>query len=207
MFIEANDRAALVRLLRYCGTAVLRYCARAPFSMERLRNAGSAVVYRCAKQHSEPASDRLGPKSGELTLTPLELNGRIAALVPLLLAAVQAAPATTGESKHSVVPPGNTDSVQPELESVPPKRSPAHYLWAVLIARIYEVFPLLCPQCGGHMQIIAFITHGTDASGDNAYAKHFHYQEYFRFDAGLHSALTATAIKIEIVHSNSISTI
>jgi hypothetical protein len=29
-----------------------------------------------------------------------------------------------------------------------PKRSQAHYLWAVLIARIYEVFPLLCPlQC------------------------------------------------------------
>ena len=23
------------------------------------------------------------------------------------------------------------------------------YLWAVLIARIYEVFPLLCPLCGG----------------------------------------------------------
>ena len=32
---------------------------------------------------------------------------------------------------------------------VPPKCSPAHYLWAVLVARIYEVFPLLCPVCGG----------------------------------------------------------
>ena len=40
-----------------------------------------------------------------------------------------------------------------------PKRSPTHYLWAVLIARIYEVFPLLCPICGGQMRIIAFITH------------------------------------------------
>ena len=30
----------------------------------------------------------------------------------------------------------------------PLKRSAAHYLWAVLIARIYEVFPLLCPMCG-----------------------------------------------------------
>jgi hypothetical protein len=29
---------------------------------------------------------------------------------------------------------------------IAPKR-PAHYLWAVLIARIYEVFPLLCPLC------------------------------------------------------------
>ena len=39
-----------------------------------------------------------------------------------------------------------------------PKR-PAHYLWAVLIARIYEVFPLVCPICGAQVRIIAFITH------------------------------------------------
>jgi hypothetical protein len=31
----------------------------------------------------------------------------------------------------------------------------------VLIARIYEVFPLLCPICGGQMRLIAFITEGT----------------------------------------------
>jgi hypothetical protein len=29
------------------------------------------------------------------------------------------------------------------------------------IARIYEVFPLLCPKCGGQMRLIAFITEGT----------------------------------------------
>jgi hypothetical protein len=32
-------------------------------------------------------------------------------------------------------------------------------LWAVLIARIYEVFPPLCPLCGGQVRLIAFITH------------------------------------------------
>jgi hypothetical protein len=32
----------------------------------------------------------------------------------------------------------------------------------VLIARIYEVFPLLCPMFGGQMRIIAFITHSAD---------------------------------------------
>jgi hypothetical protein len=46
-------------------------------------------------------------------------------------------------------------------EPVPPKRA-AHYLWAVLIARIYEVFPLLCLLRGGQMRIIAFITHSAD---------------------------------------------
>ena len=30
-------------------------------------------------------------------------------------------------------------------------------LWAVLIARIYEVSPLICPNCGADMRIIAFI--------------------------------------------------
>jgi hypothetical protein len=39
-----------------------------------------------------------------------------------------------------------------------PKRS-AHILLAVLIARIYEVLPLLYPFCGGQMRIIAVITH------------------------------------------------
>jgi hypothetical protein len=72
--IEADDRAALERLLRYC--------ARPPFAMERLRKEGTALVYRCAKQHSEPGSDKRGAKVDELHLTPLELIARIAALVP-----------------------------------------------------------------------------------------------------------------------------
>ena len=50
--------------------------------MERLRKAGNELVYRCAKQHSEPASEKRGVKVDELILTPLELIERIAALVP-----------------------------------------------------------------------------------------------------------------------------
>ena len=71
--IAAHDRAGLERLLRYC--------ARPPFAMERLRKAGSELVYRCAKQHSEPGSDKRGGKVDEITLTPLELIDRIAALL------------------------------------------------------------------------------------------------------------------------------
>jgi len=37
-------------------------------------------------------------------------------------------------------------------------RSPSRIRWAVLIARIYEVLPLLCPACGGSMRIISFVT-------------------------------------------------
>jgi len=38
----------------------------------------------------------------------------------------------------------------------------ARYVWATLLARIYEVFPLTCPQCGGTMRIIAFIDDPTE---------------------------------------------
>ena len=41
-----------------------------------------------------------------------------------------------------------------------PKRSPAHYLWTVLLACIDKVFALLCPMFGGQMRRIAFITEG-----------------------------------------------
>ena len=50
--------------------------------MERLRKEGSKLVSRCAKQRSEPTSDKRGAKADELHLTPLELIDRIAALVP-----------------------------------------------------------------------------------------------------------------------------
>ena len=51
-------------------------------------------------------------------------------------------------------------AIQPTPEPATAKRPKVHYLWAVLIARIYEVFPLLCPMCGGQMRLIAFITEG-----------------------------------------------
>ena len=41
--------------------------------------------------------------------------------------------------------------------SAPPRPATARIAWA-LLARIYACFPLLCPQCGGTMRIIAFIT-------------------------------------------------
>ena len=56
----------------------------------------------------------------------------------------------------------HSPSVAQAAAPVQPKPAPAHYLWAVLIARIYEVFPLVCPMCGGQMRIIAFITHSAD---------------------------------------------
>ena len=41
-------------------------------------------------------------------------------------------------------------------------KQPAHYLWAVLMGRIYEAFPLLCSTCGGKKRINAFNTYSAD---------------------------------------------
>ncbi len=62
--IEAPDCAGLERLLRYC--------ARPPFFLERLRQRGVELVYHCPKPQS-------GGKRTDLLLTPLELIERIAA--------------------------------------------------------------------------------------------------------------------------------
>ncbi len=50
-------------------------------------------------------------------------------------------------------------SPQPSVDPEPARTTnPARVRWAVLLARIYEVLPLLCPACGGHMKILSFIT-------------------------------------------------
>jgi hypothetical protein len=43
-----------------------------------------------------------------------------------------------------------------------PRRAVSHYLWAMLLARIYEAFPLSCPICHAQMRIIAFINEAGD---------------------------------------------
>ena len=97
--------------------------------------------------------------------TPLELLDRLAALVPPprvhrhryfgalapnspLRAAVTALAPGAGTA-----PPAS--NAQPTAEAA--SRRAARYSWALLLARIYEVFPLLCPMCGAEMRIIAFI--------------------------------------------------
>ena len=166
--------------------------------MERLRKAGSELVYRCGKQ-SEPRNDYTrGAKVDKLHLTPLELIHRIAALVPpphphrhryfgvlapnsplrsavTAMAAAPAQPASAARAQrgspavslrdvaHCPTQPGyaGVNQPAPDQTPAPPKRA-THYLWAVLIARIYEAFPLGCPLCGGQMRIIVFINHSPD---------------------------------------------
>jgi len=59
--------------------------------------------------------------------------------------------------------PAATAPATPPPNPAGPAAEPAHRraarsAWALLLARIYEAFPLLCPKCGDQMRIITFIT-------------------------------------------------
>jgi hypothetical protein len=56
-----------------------------------------------------------------------------------------------------VIPaPASNPAVETAVQNPPEtiQRSPARYLWVMLLARIYEALPLTCPQYGAEMRII-----------------------------------------------------
>jgi hypothetical protein len=75
-------------------------------------------------------------------------------------------PAVVAIGRAPAEPPSLTNPEPPEpaslasgaLDEPPRSDSPARIRWTVLLARIYEVLPLLCPACGGPMSILAFLT-------------------------------------------------
>ena len=152
--VEANDRQGLERLLRYC--------ARPAFAQERL--------HQIDPEHLVYESPKPGP-GGRVSqiLTPLELMDRLAALIP--------PPRRHRHRYYGVLAPNSPlrpavtvlaaapEPVPAEAETVAEENSvcrAARYVWAMLLARIYEVFPLTCPKCGGVMRIIAFIDDPTE---------------------------------------------
>ena len=65
--------------------------------------------------------------------------------------------ALTALAPTPVIAPLPVVASETETDS-PPHRAASHYLWAMLLARIYETLPLACPVCQSPMRIIAFIT-------------------------------------------------
>ena len=157
--IEAHERDGLERLLRYC--------ARPAFALERLREIDPEhLVYESVKP---------GPGGNvSLMLTPMQLLDRLAALIPpprrhrhryygVLAPNSPLREAVTALAQPAKIAATPTPAVPVAPDAAPAEplhRKAARYVWALLLARIYEVLPLLCPKCGGEMRIIAFITEG-----------------------------------------------
>jgi len=58
------------------------------------------------------------------------------------------------ETEGAALPPDPSTGAAEETTTA----HPARYLWAMLLARIYEIFPLTCHHCGGEVRLIAFVT-------------------------------------------------
>jgi hypothetical protein len=155
--IEGYDRAGLERLLRYC--------ARPPFALERLEALDEQRLrYRLPKPRPDGCA--------ALTLTPLEFIQRLAALIPPPRAhrhryhGVLAPNAPLRAAVTALAPAASDYNVAAEEKKTEENaveevwRSPARYLWAMLLARLYESTPLVCPICQADMRIIAFVTDG-----------------------------------------------
>jgi hypothetical protein len=161
--IEAEDRAGIERLIRYC--------TRPPFALERLHALGSTpsltspesrLIYRFPKPDIHGRT--------ELVLTPLELLDALSKFVPpprvhrhryhgVLAPNARLRPHVVALGRPEA-PTAEGDSTAPAIasEPAPERASPARIRWAVLLARIYDVLPLLCPACGAEMRILAFLT-------------------------------------------------
>ncbi|HZD04045.1 MAG TPA: transposase [Longimicrobiales bacterium] len=176
--IEGDDRHGVERLVRYC--------ARPPFALNRLHamegnDALSSPEARLLYRLPGPTPDG----RTVLLLSPLELLQRLARLVPpprmhrhryhgVLApnAGLRAQVVAIGRSEADDVVVSRTAEEDETVESPPshvpePSRSsgssarghpPKVGRWAQLLARIYQVLPLLCPSCGGDMRILAFLT-------------------------------------------------
>jgi len=162
--IHKNDRKGLERLLRYC--------ARPVFASERLKKlSDDRLIYKPNRQWKTTT----GQNRQAICLSPLEFIDKIALLIPPprkhrhryfgVLAPnspyrEQVTAHAALELEAGCVPVAeNSQDLRTENKNVEVTRtsSSSHYLWAMLIARIYETLPLICPQCGGQMKIIAFI--------------------------------------------------
>jgi len=132
------------------------------FALERLDLLDAErIVYRLPKPQRDGTT---------VTLTPLELIDHVAALIPpprrhrhryhgVLAPNSPLRAAATAYGHDPVDAPGACDEVaSPSAASARSARSPARYLWAMLLARLFESQPLVCPNCGADMRIIAFIT-------------------------------------------------
>jgi hypothetical protein len=149
---------------------------RCPFSLERILRvtADGKVVYRTEKAECRPFAFEAREGTGKTTTVvrnfelfePLDFIAEITQHIPnpgehLVryygwysnksrgLRAKQARQAQD-QGAGSAQSPSGRSADTPGLRR-------RRLRWAELIRRVYEVDPLLCPQCGGPMKIIAFI--------------------------------------------------
>lgn len=163
-WLDQDDAAAHERLARYC--------ARCPVSLERLEyDAETGTV-----TYTSDKAD--GPTAGRHTFEVTDFIARLVAHIPDKGQVLQRyygyyANRARGERRKAARAP-EAEPAAAEIDAATsrgPKLALAEAVigesanfsradarrWAVLIRRIYEVDPLVCPKCAGTMRMIALI--------------------------------------------------
>jgi hypothetical protein len=149
--VPAWDRAGLERLLRYC--------ARPSFSLTRLfRIDDSHIGYTPKKPTMDGRS--------YIVFTHFQLIDAITALIPpprVNSHSYFGAFAPNSSMRPLLNPAGPSASLSSRLDQASKRmgntpRSEWARTWAMLMARIFEILPLVCTRCGAEMKIISFIT-------------------------------------------------
>src|SRR2546425_1956978 len=143
--VPAHRRDQLERLMRYT--------ARGAVALERLEEAAHGdLVYTCTKPWSDGTTG--------VTLSPLELLEKLAALVPLPrvhLVRYGGCLAPHSRLRGAITPTPRQQGVEgPQASSAPP-----HWSWARLLKRGFALDLATCPFCHqGTLRIIAAMTQG-----------------------------------------------
>ena len=159
-FLPAGDQQGIERLVQYM--------TRCPFSLSRLVKVTETgqVVYKAEKQACRAFPDQngdgiaSGPKRNFQILSPLDFLAEFTQHIPpkgshLIRYYGWYSNKSRGMRKKAEAAHGATSS--PEGDA--PREAPARcsQTWAMLIKRVYEMDPMVCPQCGGEMKVVAFI--------------------------------------------------
>ena len=145
VYLKASDRNGLERLLRYC--------SRPALSVARLIYAAKSnlVIYR-----AEPK----GGRSEILTLTPIEFLRRWGLLMPAPnknLIHYYGALAPRSPLRPLLVSKVLKEKDRAAVKEKADKLKKKINTWAACLARVFEVFPLICPNCKVDMKPVAVI--------------------------------------------------
>jgi len=158
VYLEAGDRKAIEN--------VAQYISRCPFSLARMIKVSDdgSVVYKA--DHNEW---KLFPHWKVIpTLPGMVRNFEVFKPLDFLAQVTQHIP---NRSQHLIRYYGRYSNKSrgmrkkagavinaPAAQEVEEYQKLARRRWAALIKKVYEVDPLICPKCGGPMDIIAFVT-------------------------------------------------
>ena len=161
MRLDGGDHAAR--------QALAQYIARAPLSLQKLTydRAGGKVLYHTSynpyfKQNTSlwSATDFIAhltqfiPPWGVRLIHYYGLySSRCKAQWPRLPHIARVAPRGWQQSHAEPMPPQANAT-----ESTTVSHAACRSAWAKLIAKVYEIDPLICPRCGSEMRLIAVIT-------------------------------------------------